>query len=110
MSSNQDHGLYATEYYHSLLSDGQEIRQKLIYTEKELSNQLEKIFSNLRKIDDWQSRIEALEKLHALAIGDACKFDYFANQLKYNHDLVYLLFLLFNFVHFFISVVGDSNN
>jgi hypothetical protein len=79
---------FATDYYESIISEGQKIQPILCYTEKELAIAFDKIIQGLKNEEDWQVRIASLELLHAIAKGDGPQFDTFNQHLRMCHDLV----------------------
>jgi hypothetical protein len=80
--------IYEVDYYNSLVEDGKNIKPLSCYTERELIQAFEKILIGLKKDEDWQDRITALENLQALARGDGCHFELFIQLLRSCHELV----------------------
>lgn len=60
-----------------------------VYTEAEMARELEGVVANLTKsVDDWQLRVAALQRIHALALGGAEHFDGFSKGLKGMHEVI----------------------
>lgn len=82
-------GSYNHAQFLTLINEGKEIKPILCYTERELSTLFDKIVLGLRKDDDWQARISALELISGAARGDGPAFESFTQLLRHCHDLVH---------------------
>lgn len=61
-----------------------------VYSEKDLVNELSAIQAALENPnpDEWQSRMEALQRLQQLAVGGAAVFEQFVQALKGMQDAI----------------------
>ena len=64
------------------LDEGEEVEPTVVYSERELSKEMESVGELLRNADEWTVRQAALRKLKSLVLGGAIEFDGFLPLLR----------------------------